>query len=162
LSKIDIAFRPAQPDELNSIHRMFSATLRVLPYYSSVAKKDELAKYTVSKLKSNLKADQNSILLAKEASGDIVGFCFSHFDDYTIWLDWIVVERRSRKKGVGKELLEVLFRTAIKRKAHKIWCDCRTSNFPSRALLSSYGFEKIAVIKNHWYCQDFILWQKFV
>jgi RimJ/RimL family protein N-acetyltransferase len=93
---------------------------------------------------------------------NIVGFCFSHFDDFTIWLDWFSVEPSERKKGVGTAIIQALLETATERHAHKIWCDTRSSNEPSKTFFRKLGFKEIAEVKDHWYRQDFILWERFV
>lgn len=149
--------------EIPEVRECFLDVLREIPYYNTIAKKDEAQKYTVSKLKDKLAKDRYSVLCAfTNNNKDVVGFLFNHFDDYTIWLDWIGVRKDQRKKGIAKQLLADLFRTAGVRGCHKVWCDCRTTNEPSKAALAKAGFRRIAEIRNHWYGQDFILWERFV
>jgi RimJ/RimL family protein N-acetyltransferase len=154
--------RIAKQDELVEIAILFSRILSSLPYYNSLAKENELMKYTSEKLAEKQKEDKYSILVALGKSESIVGFCFSHFDDFTIWLDWFGVEPSKRNKGAGAVIIRTLLETAPERHAHKIWCDTRSSNEPSKALLRKMGFKEIAEVKNHWYRQDFILWERFL
>lgn len=154
--------RIAKQDELVEIANLFSRILSSLPYYNSLAKENELTKYTSEKLAEKQMQDKYSALVALSKSERIVGFCFSHFDDFTIWLDWFGVEPSKRNKGVGTAIMRALLETATERHAHKIWCDTRSSNEPSKALLRKLGFKEIAEVKNHWYRQDFILWERFV
>ena len=132
-----------------------------LSFYNTVAKKSECRKYTVDKLAAIRAVDPYSVLVAVNDDGTVVGFCFNHFDDYTIWLDWFAVRPDFRRKGVGGAFIEAVVETARKRGAHKVWCDTRASNEPSMKLLRKSGFRKIAEVKRHWYKQDFILWEKF-
>jgi RimJ/RimL family protein N-acetyltransferase len=154
--------RIPRQDELRQIASMFSRILSNLPYYSSLAKENERAKYTSEKLAEKQALDKFSILVALNKSENIVGFCFSHFDDFTIWLDWFSVEPSERKKGVGTAIIQALLETATERHAHKIWCDTRSSNEPSKTFFRKLGFKEIAEVKDHWYRQDFILWERFV
>jgi RimJ/RimL family protein N-acetyltransferase len=154
--------RKPKESELPIVRKLFLDVLEEIPYYSALAKRDESRKYTVSKLATKLRNDRYSVACALNASDDIVGFLFSHFDDYTIWLDWIGVSRNERNAGIATFLLKESFRNARLRGCHKIWCDCRTTNEPSKAVLEKTGFTKIVEIKNHWYGQDFILWERFV
>jgi ribosomal protein S18 acetylase RimI-like enzyme len=158
----DLNIRPAQPSELNEVSKLFSEILESLPYYNSLAKSSELKKYTPLKLKDKISQDPYSVIVALNGSGKVKGFCFNHFDDFTIWIDWFGVEPSSRKKGVGMAILKTVFETATKRGAHKVWCDTRSSNEPSKNLLKKAGFREIVEIKNHWYKQDFILWERFL
>ncbi len=154
--------RRPKESELPIVRKVFLDVIRDIPYYSALAKKDESRKYTVSKLATKLRKDRYSIVCALNGADDIIGFLFNHFDDYTIWLDWFGVSQNERNEGTGMLLLKELIETARQRGCHKIWCDCRTTNEPSKAILDKAGFRRIAEIKNHWYRQDFILWERFV
>ncbi|MCS7160833.1 MAG: GNAT family N-acetyltransferase, partial [Gemmatales bacterium] len=65
-----------------------------------------------------------------------------------------------RRRGIGTQLLAAVEETAPRRRAHKIWCDTRTENLISQQLLKKAGYKKIATLTNHWYGQDFYLWEK--
>lgn len=157
-----ILVRRPRESELSLVRRLFLDMLREIPYYHAIAKQDEARKYSLSNLVTRVRKDRNSIVCAVNSSGSILGFTINHFDDYTIWLEWIVVSRSARNKGVGTLLFKDLFRMSRLHGCHKVWSDCRTNNEPSKALLKKTGFKKIAEIKNHWYRQDFILWERFV
>lgn len=160
--KTRVHLRSPKANELPVVRKMFLNILKEIPYYNSIAKRDESRKYTVSKLAEKLRGDRYSLICALNSSDEIIGFLFSHFDDYTIWLDWIGVSSNERKAGIATLLLRESFRTARLRGCHKVWCDCRATNEPSKAMLENAGFRKITEIRNHWYKQDFILWEKFV
>lgn len=143
-------------DELFSL---FEKTVQPLPYYNELAKKNELNKYQSDALKIKLREDPHSIIVAIE-NQKLLGFCFSRFDDYTIWIEWFGVSEPERRKGIAKLMIQLLEKKASQRMAHKIWCDCRTQNMKSINLLALSGYTPLCTIKNHWYKQDFILWQK--
>jgi ribosomal protein S18 acetylase RimI-like enzyme len=157
-----VTIRAAKPTDLPRAARLFTKVLRELPYYNSLAKEWETKKYTRGKLAEKLKLDSYSVILAQENPQSIIGFCFNHFDDFTVWIDWFGVDPSARKHGVGAGLLEETINTAKNRRAHKVWCDSRSNNQPSKNLLRKIGFRDLVEIKNHWYGQDFILWEKFV
>jgi ribosomal protein S18 acetylase RimI-like enzyme len=158
---LSIVVDAAKYADLTKISRVFATILKDNPYYNALAKKSERAKYTRKGLIKKLADDPWSILVARNGVGKIVGFCFNHFDDFTIWIDWFGVTSDSRKQGVGTSILTKTFETARKRGAHKVWCDTRANNEPSKNLLTKLGFRRLVEIKNHWYGQDFILWEKF-
>ncbi|MDA4114009.1 MAG: GNAT family N-acetyltransferase [Thaumarchaeota archaeon] len=152
----------AEESDLPDTARLFARVLREIPYYNALAKEGEAKKYTATTLARKLSEDPYSILVARNGDRKIVGFCISHFDDYTIWVDWYGVDTTRRRNGVGTALLKKTIQTATKRGAHKVWCDTRTINEPSKDLLQKMGFTRLVEIKNHWYGQDFILWERFV
>ena len=152
----------ANQSDLSDIAGLFARLLRGIPYYNAPAKEGEAKKYTGATLTGKLAEDPNSVLVARDPDGTVVGFCFSHFDDFTIWIDWFGVDASSRQRGVGTAILKKIVQTAPKRRAHKVWCDTRADNEPSKRLLQKMGFTRLVEIKNHWYGQDFILWERFV
>lgn len=130
-----------------------------LPYYNARAKAAELAKHRPEVLLSMIAADPCSVLVAMEA-GKPVGFVVSEVDDGLVWLAWFGVDPDARRKGLGALLLGELEKTVRPRGCHKIWCDSRTENTVSAGVLARAGYSRITELKNHWYGQDFYLWEK--
>jgi len=130
-----------------------------IPYYNDIAKSSEIKKFSESSLINKIHDDKYSVIVVRE-NKKIVGFCLSRFDDFLIWLEWFGVLKDQRGNRISKLLLEELEKTTRLRGCHKIWCDCRTTNEASKHILSAFGYKQITTITNHWYGQDFILWQK--
>lgn len=112
-------------------------------------------------MQSKISDDNLSVILAT-AGNNIIGFCLSRFDDYVIWLEWFGVTQDHRGKNITGLLLAELEKTLVPRQSHKIWCDCRTENKASIQILTNQGYKQLVTILNHWYGQDFILWEKLV
>jgi ribosomal protein S18 acetylase RimI-like enzyme len=130
--------------------------------YCSQAIDEEVKKYTNEYLQALVHEDSNSVIIAKSPDNQIIGFCVNHFDSGTIWIDWYGVHPNWRGRNIAIRLLDFLVQTASKRGVHKIWCDSRTDNFASIAILKKAGFEEICKLLNHWYHQDYALYQKFL
>jgi ribosomal protein S18 acetylase RimI-like enzyme len=154
-----ISIRFATNEDLESVSLLFERTVTPLTYYNQLAKQHELAKYTIELLCDKILEDPKSVIVAI-ANDEIVGFCFNRVDDFTIWIEWFGVCDNARRSGIGKALVAFLEESASDREVHKVWCDCRTGNIKSINLLTTSGYTPICTIKNHWYKQDFILWQK--
>jgi ribosomal protein S18 acetylase RimI-like enzyme len=154
-----MTIKNATPLDIEPLSLVFNQVITALPYYTDTAKEHELNKYTVSELFKKLENDPGSVIIAEDNS-KIVGFCLNRLDDMLIWLEWFGVSEVTRGRGIGKNIIQYLESTAVTRGAHKIWCDCRTENRKSINLLSAVGYTPICTLKNHWYKQDFILWQK--
>ncbi|MEO5684330.1 MAG: GNAT family N-acetyltransferase [Chitinophagaceae bacterium] len=132
-----------------------------IPYYNDLAKHNETARYNAAALAAKIKDDKHAVIIA-ETDTEIAGFCLSRFDDYTIWLEWFGVVDNYRGIGLTAQLLQKMEETVAERGCHKIWCDCRTSNQAAVHLLGKAAYTQITTIKNHWYNQDFILWEKYI
>ena len=146
--------------DASRVSDLVADVVSALPYYSSEAQRSEIAKYTPEDLRAAVAEDPDAVLIAKSDDGGVVGFCISNTDDGLIWLAWFGVHRDWRAKGVGRALLGALQQTVRSRGAHKIWCDCRTSNLASTALLTAVGFTIVCTLTNHWYGHDFHLLEK--
>ena len=89
----------------------------------------------------------------------IVGFCVSQYDDGLLWLTWFGVSPVHHGTGLGTRLLDSVKMSLSERRAHKVWCDTRASNEPSARALTRSGFTRVAELKNHWYVQDYYIWE---
>jgi ribosomal protein S18 acetylase RimI-like enzyme len=148
-------------NDIEPLSLLFKEVVAALPYYNEIAKKSEMAKYSPELLLESITDDPDSVLVAK-IEGKLAGFCLSRDDDGLIWLSWFGVHDSYRRRGIGSALLQKLEDTVRNRKSHKIWCDCRTENSASKVVLKNCGYRQICTVQNHWYGQDFILWEKFV
>lgn len=150
-----------EKNDTEQVVELFKEIVTNLVYYNDLAKGHEIDRYSSEKLIEKINEDPKSIIIA-ECDKEIVGVCFNRFDDFTIWLEWILVKSKNRQEKIGTSLINFLEHASIERKCHKIWCDCRTSNTVSKNFLQSVGFKIITTIENHWYQQDFVLLQKFI
>lgn len=160
-SKIEIRTSRIVPGEADEISQLIKEVVSPLDYYSEFARRAEISKYTPELLQESIRNDPDSILVGRNGS-NILGFCLSRYDDGLIWLAWFGVHPRWRRQGIASALLSALEPTVHPRGCHKIWCDCRTVNKPSKAVLELSGYKMICTVVNHWYGHDFILWEKLV
>ena len=143
------------------VYDLVRSVIAPLGYYTKKARQMEVAKYTSDELERMRREDPDSVLVAVQGA-KIIGFCLSRYDDGLIWLAWFGVDKNYRGLGVGQKLLGALEATVRKRGGHKLWCDCRTTNTESKRLLIAAGFTPTGLLRNHWFGQDFILWDKSV
>jgi ribosomal protein S18 acetylase RimI-like enzyme len=149
---------PLAKNEVDALAALMREVIEPIPYYNEVARRAEHAKHTPEKLRALIAEDPHAILVSRDARG-LTGFCVSGWDDATIWLYWFGVAPRARGQGIGASLLGALADTLPSRGAHKIWCDSRTENKESAAVLELVGFKRVATLANHWYNQDYFLWE---
>ena len=158
---LDVLVSPLNLADAEALSRLFAEILRSLPYYNDRAQRAELAKYTAAGLRKMVEHDPGAVLTAKMGA-DLVGYCFSSHDDTLIWMAWIAVHPRCRRLKIASKLIQALEARTRSLGSHKIWCDCRTENELSKQTLGYNGFRQICTIPNHWFEQDFILWEKLL
>lgn len=149
---------PVSAHEIDALATLMREIIEPLSYYNEPARRSEIAKYQPAALHSMFAEDSQSILVARDADG-LTGFCISAYDDATIWLYWFGVAPRARGRGLGSALITALSATLTSRGAHKVWCDSRTDNKESIAVLERAGFQRVATLENHWFNQDYYLWE---
>ena len=159
--KNNIYIRQATEADCAMLSKVIETVIQGIPYYNDLAKESEIAKFREERLITKVAADKYAVILAT-INDKIVGFCLNRFDDNLIWLEWYGILEAHRGKGISNLLLKELSKTISIRQCHKIWCDCRTSNEASIHILTNHGFRQLLTIANHWYKQDFILWEKEV
>jgi ribosomal protein S18 acetylase RimI-like enzyme len=148
------------PAESEAVSALFAEIVNELPYYNAAAKASEIEQYSAGGLRNLIVSDPSSVLVAK--TDNIVGFCLSRYDDGLIWISWFGVHPKYRRRKIASALLNTLEHTVSDRGSHKVWCDSRTNNDPSIAILTKRHYQQICTVRNHWYGQDFILWEKVI
>ena len=154
------AIGPSTDHEIDALAALMRDTIQPLSYYNEQAIRAELHKYTADNLRALARDDPQAVLVARDAGG-LAGFCVSRFDDGTIWLSWFGTAARARGQGVGAALLAALADSLPERNSHKIWCDSRVDNKESKSVLERFGFRRITTLTNHWYGQDYFLWEYY-
>ena len=153
--KITILKRSDIKQSLHLIQKIIDKTF----YYSKLARKKEVERFSPAIVQKELK-DKSSLFLVAKDKRKIIGVLNGYYEAGMFWIDWIVVDFKFRRNKIAESLVNYLEKKLKKEKIHKIWCDCRTVNKESIALLKKLEFKRIIKIKEHWYKQDFYLWQK--
>ena len=149
---------PAAAHEIDALAGLMREVIEPLAYYNATARRAEIAKYQPAVLRAMMAEDPQSVLVARDADG-LTGFCVSAYDDATIYLHWFGVAPRARGHALGSGIIAALGATLPSRGAHKVWCDTRTDNKESIAVLERAGFRRLATLANHWHNQDYFLWE---
>ena len=148
-----------RPD-IVAFSRVARSIITTTKYYSPVARVSESKKYSPKQVLEDIADSSHIILVAKEEQR-VVGFLHGHFNDGTFLIDWIGTHTASRGTRVASQLLNGI-QKKIATRVHKIWCDTRTENKEAVRFFKKHGFKKVATLKDHWYRQDFFLWEKLL
>ena len=96
--------------------------------------------------------------LIKAESGEHAGYILGNIvaDEAEIYR--VAVLPPFRRQALGKGLIEA-FIDMCKEKASQIFLEVRSKNTGAIALYESFGFEKIAVRKNYYKCDDAVIYR---
>lgn len=147
--------------EAAETHSVFEIVVKEIGYYNQRAKCTELKKYSLENI-SDINNPKNGFVLVAREFNSIAGFCIAKHDDDLIWLSWYGIHPSFRGRGIARLLLTALDKTAKEVGSHKIWCDSIADNKESAHILSGCGYQKLCDLKNHWYGQDYFLWDKAI
>lgn len=156
-SAIDIRYATAK--DADDIVALFSRVVEPLDIYSQAARSDEIRKFSQAELQRRIAEDARAISLAI-VNDKLAGFAITEDQHGPIWIHWYGVNPDHRGHGVGRAILQHMIASAPERGGTRIWCDTRTNNVGSIALLEELGFEPLCELKNHWHGQDFYLWSR--
>jgi ribosomal protein S18 acetylase RimI-like enzyme len=156
-SAVDIRY--ATSGDVHDIVALFSRVVEPLDIYSEAARSDEIRKFSSAELQRRIDDDARAISIAF-MKNTLAGFAITEDQRGPIWINWYGVNPDCRGHGVGQAILNHLIASAPDREATRIWCDTRTNNVGSNALLKKLGFEQLCELKNHWHGQDFYLWAR--
>jgi L-amino acid N-acyltransferase YncA len=97
----------------------------------------------------------DDLVIVAERDGDLVGFAkASPYADRHAYYDGVreatlYVERKARRTGIGRRLLDALAEAAAGDGAHKLVGKIFTSNQPSIAMVGGLGWRQVGVHERH-------------
>ncbi|MBI4095241.1 MAG: GNAT family N-acetyltransferase [DPANN group archaeon] len=150
------------PKYIKQTHELLHKIIRHHKCYSEHACKYWEHFYTPAKLRGDLNDAQWIMLIAKD-NNNVVGFT----NVYKIMggvaqCDWCIVNPNYSGHGIGHALTKALFKECRKAGCHKIETDSRINNAAGISLLKATGWQKVSLLKRHWFGQDYFLWEKFL
>ena len=118
----------------------------------SVKNSEGIAKDVLSENSRNALTNPNSHILVAETEGKVIGF-ISFMTRKTIihsgpcgLIDELVVSKRHRRKGVGKELIKAAVEECKKLRCCEVEVSTEFSNVNAREFYKHCGFEETGVI----------------
>jgi len=106
-------------NEILEFSKLAKEIILTIPYYSKLAKAHEIKKYSPSEIRRKLNK-RKDLFLVLEDKGTTVGFCAGYFDAGTYWVDWLGVDKKFRRRGLGEKLLKSLEKRLKEIKIHKM------------------------------------------
>jgi ribosomal protein S18 acetylase RimI-like enzyme len=140
------------------LRKLFCDVVGPLTLYDRAARDFELGLYTEQRFAEIVCEDADAIWLAC-VDGAPVGFSVVEPDRDLWWFSWIGVTERGRGQRLGHLLVDNALQIARARRIRKISCVVRPQNATAISLLQGFGFEKVCDLKDHWFGEDYLLWQ---
>ena len=156
-----INVRPMHAHEAEQVAALLHEVIASLDIYVEAARATEIEIYTPAYIRELSMRDADGVLIAEEADV-IVGFCISYADDGPYWLAWFGARLGYTGRGIGSALLADMHTRRQAAGIHKIWCDSRTDNHASRACLARAGYRTICILEDHWFRQDYMLFERIL
>lgn len=151
--------RPAGAGDTAALKALFDRLVMGTELYVAGSRQADIDRFTLEALEQLIARDAQMVLIVEDG-GRPAGFCLATDQHGPIWIDWIAVAPEIRGRGVARALLSTLIETARNRGAGRVWCDCLAINAGAIAMLEAAGFTRIAHLANHWWGQDYLLWER--
>jgi len=132
-------FRLARASDFDAVFRGYREVVRE-------EKRKFFVNYHRKLLRNSIREKRNIVCVE---NGKIIGFAEWNpvtpdlpllFDEGYCWIDWLWVDRKCRRKGVGRKLYEQIFKLAKKKGFKHIALDVFTVNKAGRNFHESAGF----------------------
>lgn len=151
--------RPAAAGDAAALKALFDRLVMATELYVLGSRQADIDRFTGEALEQLIVRDAPMVLVAEDGE-ELAGFCLATDQHGPIWIDWIAVAPEVRGQGVAAALLSKLLETARSRGAGRVWCDCLAINAGAVSMLEAAGFSRIAHLANHWWGQDYLLWER--
>jgi ribosomal protein S18 acetylase RimI-like enzyme len=151
--------RQAVEDDATALKALLDRLVMAAELYVEGSRRADIDRFTREALVHLIARDAPMMPVAEDDAG-LVGFCLASDQHGPVWIDWIAVAPEVRGQGVAGALLAKLADTARGRGAARLWCDSLAVNAAAIAMLERSGFIRIAQLPNHWWGQDYLLWER--
>jgi len=158
--KVGVAEEKNTPHLAKLIHEILT---EMSQYYKDEAIKTELRVYTADYIQKLIN-NPDFLLFKAEVNKNIVGFQIVSIYQTLAYLEWSGVHPDYRRQGIGRALKSLTEEYLLKNRpdVHKIWCDTRVTNTPSIKNLLKNGYQISALLRKHWFGEDYYLYEKII
>ncbi len=149
-------------EDVNEAAGLIKTVIKENPYYNSRAKQEYTSWYTPQQLLRHMKK-KDLIMTVAKSNGKIIGFGSVWRSMGGVgWADWTMVHKKYRREGIGTALWKFKINIAKKLGIHKIMADSLVINKEGNKFAKAHGLRKIAILRKHWFGQDYCLWQQIL
>ena len=106
-------------------------------------------RWTGAKVKRSIANPETMVLVASEA-GALVGFAIMKFGEETAHLMLLAVSPTSRRRGIGRGMIDWLEKSCITAGIQRVQLEVRSGNFPARHFYESLGYRYVGQIAGYY------------
>ncbi|OIO44314.1 MAG: hypothetical protein AUJ41_03250 [Candidatus Pacebacteria bacterium CG1_02_43_31] len=103
----------------------------------------------------------NKFIFKAELDNEITGIIVGNITAGVTFIERIIVAELSRKKGIGKQLIQKVEDYAKELNSHKIYL-YTGKNWSSNKFYEQSGFTNTGQLENHYLNVDFVIYTKFL
>ncbi len=92
-------------------------------------------------------------------NGKIIGLIKGKHEAGVLYVDYLIVSHEQLRRGIGKTLIEKLEKSGKKLGAHKAHL-ITGKGWAAEKFYRSVGYKQIAVLPNHHFKKDFVVYEK--
>ena len=93
---------------------------------------------------------RDSCVVVARRDGHIAAFAIMHFGDEVAHLNLLAVTPAHRRQGLGRQLLDWLFATALEAGVFRVDLELRAGNEGAQSFYQRLGFESSSVIQGYY------------
>lgn len=154
----DLVVRPAERRELGRIAALLRAEIAASEIYGAAFRAHEQRRMSAAFLEEVWAIDQGCVMVGL-IEGEIAAFSVCSLDNGIVWMHWGATLARFRRFGTALRASAAMVERFRGRCFSKLCTVSRIGNRRAEALLRRSGFRAACELRNHWFGEDFILWE---
>ncbi|MCL4389573.1 GNAT family N-acetyltransferase [Candidatus Marsarchaeota archaeon] len=117
----EFSIRLAREKDLPALSRFAAPIMASLKFYNEESTKKNIKEISQKELKGSLKWNRNNVIMAVANDGKIIGLGMHYLSSgHVDWLEWLLIDKNFRRKGLGRALVNYAIRNAKMRGGHKV------------------------------------------